>query len=154
MVSFQGNPTLGILWIRNCGSQSASDKAHILVPALPGVKPWLTCNQLVYWMKFNCLLLVCNLKYNGCVYKIMIVTILGMFIFMKIRIFKAWTWQVLKVMCKISRNSFWIQGYDLQGYALWQDEHKRNGSEILQEPERYVNVTKWQPQLSRILRSQ
>jgi hypothetical protein len=153
MVSFQGTPTLGICWIGNCGSQNTSDKANIRVLALPGIKPRLTCNQLVYCLKYNCFLLVYNLKYNGCVWKFMIVTILDMFIFMEINIFRTLTWQVLKVMCKISRNSFWIVGHDLQGYALWQDEHKRDGSKILQEPERYINITKWLLQWSRILRS-
>lgn len=61
--------------------------------------------------------------------------------------------QVLKVICIISRKSFLIQGYFLQGCALCQDEHQRNCSKILQEPERYVNITKWLPQWSRILRS-
>lgn len=50
--------------------------------------------------------------------------------------------QVLKVICIISRKTFLIQGYFLQGYGLCQDEHQRNGSKLLQEPERYVNITK------------
>jgi len=52
-----------------------------------------------------------------------------------------------------TRKSFLIQGYILQGYLLWQDEHQSNGSKILQEPERYVNIIKWLPKWSRILRS-
>jgi len=67
-----------------CGSQGISDKANILMSTLLGIK-LINMYQLLYSLKFNCLLLLYNLKYKVVFCQFMMFTMLDMFSFIKIK---------------------------------------------------------------------